>query len=131
MQNPARTLRIAGPLAVIVVAILYTLTNIAYFVGASKEEIMGSGRLVVSLLMNNIWGEKIERWVDFGVALSALGNVLAVVSRLSFKRRDEPFAHVTRPSLRVGSTRRPARKVPYPLALSWHQIARTRRHWSD
>jgi hypothetical protein len=62
------------------VAILYILSNVAYFAGASKMEIVGSGRLVVSLLMRNVWGEDIERWVDFGVALSTLGNVLAVVS---------------------------------------------------
>ncbi|KAJ3567535.1 hypothetical protein NP233_g6305 [Leucocoprinus birnbaumii] len=78
VRNPARTLRIAGPLAVVVVASLYILANIAYFAGASKSEILSSGRLVVSLLMNNIWGEQVERWVDFGVALSSLGNVLAV-----------------------------------------------------
>ncbi|KXN82126.1 High-affinity methionine permease [Leucoagaricus sp. SymC.cos] len=78
MRNPKRTIRIAGPLAVAVAAALYLFSNIAYFAGASKEEIIGSGRLVVALLMKNIWGEKIERWVDVGVALSALGSVLAM-----------------------------------------------------
>lgn len=80
MHNPARTIRIAGPLAIIAVAILYLFSNIAYFAGASKDEIIHSGRLVVSLLMRNVWGTKIERWVNFGVAGSSLGNVLAIVS---------------------------------------------------
>ena len=79
MHDPARTIRIAGPLAVVVVAILYLLSNIAYFAGASKDEIVHSGRLVVALLMRNVWGERVERWVDLAVAGSALGNVLAVV----------------------------------------------------
>ncbi|KAF9446973.1 high affinity methionine permease [Macrolepiota fuliginosa MF-IS2] len=78
VHNPARTIRIAGPLAVIMVATLYLLSNLAYFAGASKEEITNSGTLVVALLMRNIWGESIERWVDFGVALSTFGSILAV-----------------------------------------------------
>lgn len=83
MRNPARTIKIAGPLAVAVVAALYIFSNIAYLASASKEEIMNSGRLVVALLMKNIWGEKVERWVDFGVACSALGSVLAMVCNIS------------------------------------------------
>lgn len=79
VRNPARTIRIAGPLAIAVVAALYLFSNIAYFSGASKDEIVHSGRLVVALLMRNVWGEDVERWVDAGVACSALGNVLAVV----------------------------------------------------
>lgn len=79
MHNPAKTIKIAGPLAVVVVAVLYLLSNIAYFSGASKDEIVHSGRLVVALLMRNVWGERVERWVDLAVAGSALGNVLAVV----------------------------------------------------
>ncbi|KXN82125.1 High-affinity methionine permease [Leucoagaricus sp. SymC.cos] len=78
VRDPARTLQIAGPLAVIVVAVLYVLTDAAYSAGTSKAELVGSRRLVVSLLVRNIWGEDFERWVDCGVALSALGNVLAV-----------------------------------------------------
>jgi len=79
MKNPKRTIKIAGPLAVAVVAALYIFSNVAYLAGASKEEIVNSGRLVVSLLMKNIWGERIERFVDMGVALSAFGSVLAMV----------------------------------------------------
>ncbi|KAF9446972.1 high affinity methionine permease [Macrolepiota fuliginosa MF-IS2] len=78
MRDPARTIKIAGAWAIAVVAVLYLLSNVAYFAGASKDEIIHSGRLVVSLLMRNIWGEIVERWVNVGVACSALGNVLAV-----------------------------------------------------
>ncbi|KAF5349552.1 hypothetical protein D9756_008800 [Leucocoprinus leucothites] len=78
MKDPKRTIKIAGPLAVAVVAALYIFCNIAYLAGASKEEIIGSGRLVVALLMKNVWGENIERFVDVGVALSAFGSVLAM-----------------------------------------------------
>lgn len=79
VKNPKRTVRIAGPIAIAVVTILYILANIAYFAGATKEDITGSGRLVAALLFRNVYGPKAERALSVFVALSALGNVLAVV----------------------------------------------------
>lgn len=79
MKNPRRTIKVAGPLAVIIVAALFLFSNVAYLSGASKEEIVSSGRLVVALLMNNVWGEKVERFVDMAVSLSTFGSVLAMV----------------------------------------------------
>lgn len=55
------------------------LANIAYFAGATKEEIVGSGRLVAALLFRNVYGPKAERALSVFVALSALGNVLSVI----------------------------------------------------
>lgn len=79
VKNPKRTVRIAGPLAILIVTILYLLANIAYFAAASKEEITGSGRLVAALLFKNVFGDKAGRTLDVFVALSAMGNVLSVV----------------------------------------------------
>ena len=79
VKNPQRTVRIAGPLAIGVVTVLYLLANIAYFAGATKDEITSSGRLVAALLFRNVYGAKAERALSVFVALSALGNVLAVV----------------------------------------------------
>lgn len=79
MRDPAQTLRIAGPLAIITVTIFYLFCNIAYFAAASKEEITGSGRLVAALLFRNVWGPGTERFLNVFIALSALGNVLSVV----------------------------------------------------
>ncbi|KIK53749.1 hypothetical protein GYMLUDRAFT_49186 [Collybiopsis luxurians FD-317 M1] len=79
VKNPKRTIRIAGPLAILVVTILYILANISYFAAASKAEITGSGRLVAALLFKNVFGSKTERMLDVFVALSALGNVLSVI----------------------------------------------------
>ncbi|KAF8193407.1 high affinity methionine permease [Pholiota molesta] len=78
MHNPGRTLRIAGPLAIITVTVFYLLCNVAYYAAASKSEIVGSGRLVAALLFHNVWGKKAERVLSAFVALSALGNVLSV-----------------------------------------------------
>lgn len=79
MRNPARTLRIAGPVAIVSVTIFYLAANLAYLFAATKEEITGSGRLVASLLFRNVWGPNTERVLSGFVALSALGNVLSVV----------------------------------------------------
>ncbi|KAE9406925.1 high affinity methionine permease [Gymnopus androsaceus JB14] len=79
VKNPKRTVKIAGPVAILVVTILYILANIAYFAAASKQEITGSGRLVAALLFKNVFGDKAERLLDVFVALSAMGNVLSVI----------------------------------------------------
>ncbi|KAG5643288.1 hypothetical protein DXG03_001255 [Asterophora parasitica] len=79
VKDPKRTVRIAGPLAIGVVTVLYMLANIAYFAGASKEEITSSGRLVAALLFRNVYGPRAERALSALVALSALGNVLSVI----------------------------------------------------
>ncbi|KAG6853729.1 hypothetical protein C0991_001967 [Blastosporella zonata] len=79
VKDPKRTVRIAGPLAIAVVTVLYLLANIAYFAGASKEDITTSGQLVAALLFRNVYGPRAERALSAIVALSALGNVLAVI----------------------------------------------------
>jgi len=80
VHNPARTLRIAGPLSVVVAALFYLLCNIAYYSAVSKEEITNSGRLVAALLFKNVWGPQAERILSGFIALSSLGNVLSTVS---------------------------------------------------
>lgn len=79
VRNPRRTIRIAGPLAIVLITLLYILANIAYFAGASLEEIRTSGRLVAALLFKNVYGESAQRALSVFIALSALGNVLAVI----------------------------------------------------
>ncbi|KAF9552197.1 high affinity methionine permease [Agrocybe pediades] len=78
VKNPQRTVRIAGPLAIAVVTVLYVLANIAYFSAATKEEITSGGRLVAALLFRNVYGPKAERALSVFVAMSALGNVMSV-----------------------------------------------------
>ncbi|EAU84978.2 high affinity methionine permease [Coprinopsis cinerea okayama7 len=80
MRRPERTLRIAGPIAIGVVTVFYLAANLAYFSAASKDAITGSGRLVAALLFKNVWGPRTERILSGFVALSALGNVLSVIS---------------------------------------------------
>lgn len=78
-KNPVRTLKIAAPLALTAISILYMLVNIAYFAAVPKEEILEAQRLVAASLFRNVMGEKAERALSVFVALSAFGNVLSVI----------------------------------------------------
>ncbi|KAM5356675.1 hypothetical protein ACJ41O_003321 [Fusarium nematophilum] len=78
-RNPQRTLKIAAPVAIISVSILYMLVNIAYFAAVPKEEILASKRLVAASLFRNVMGSTAERALSVFVALSAFGNVLSVI----------------------------------------------------
>ena len=78
-KNPVRTLKIAAPLALGLVAVLYMLANIAYFAAVPREEILSSGRILAASFFRNVMGEKAERALSVFVALSAFGNVLSVI----------------------------------------------------
>ena len=78
-KNPVRTLKIAAPLALGSVAILYMFVNIAYFAAVPADEIIASKRLVAASLFRNVFGPKAERALSVFVALSAFGNVLSVI----------------------------------------------------
>ena len=79
VKNPVRTLKIAGPLALGSVSVVYMLVNIAYFAAVPKEDILTSGQTVAALYFRNMFGASAERALDVFVALSALGNVLSVL----------------------------------------------------
>lgn len=78
-RNPVRTLKRAAPTALITVAVLYMLVNIAYFAAVPKEEIIGSGRILAASFFRNVFGSRAERALSVFVALSAWGNVLSVI----------------------------------------------------
>ncbi|KAL1954087.1 hypothetical protein VTO42DRAFT_1775 [Malbranchea cinnamomea] len=78
-RNPVRTLKIAAPLALGVVAVLYMLANIAYFAAVPRDEILSSGRILAASFFRNVFGPRAERALSVFVALSAFGNVLSVI----------------------------------------------------
>lgn len=78
-RNPIRTLKIAAPTALGIVAVLYMLANIAYFAAVPKEEIISSGRILAASFFRNMFGARAERVMSVFVALSAFGNVLSVI----------------------------------------------------
>lgn len=78
-KNPVRTLKIAAPLAIGVISILYMFVNIAYFAAVPKEEILEARRLVAASFFRNMFGGRADRALSVFVALSAFGNVLSVI----------------------------------------------------
>lgn len=79
LTNPQRTLKIAAPLAVIGITVLYVLANVAYFAAIPKAELAQSEVIVAGLFFRNVFGESAAaRSLPAFVALSNIGNVLAV-----------------------------------------------------
>jgi amino acid transporter len=72
-------LKIAAPLAIGSVGILYMFVNIAYFAAVSKEEMLESGTVVAAVFFGNMFGKQAEKVMSVFVALSAFGNVLSVL----------------------------------------------------
>ena len=46
VRDPVRTIKFANPIALAFVAVMYLLANVAYFGAVSKNDILGSGRIV-------------------------------------------------------------------------------------
>jgi len=79
LKDPHRTLKVAAPLAIGGVTILYVLANVAYFAAISKEDLANSEVIVAGLFFRNVFGDgAAARALPVFVALSNLGNVLAV-----------------------------------------------------
>ena len=46
VRDPVRTIKLASPIALIFVTVTYLLANVAYFGAVSKQDILGSGRII-------------------------------------------------------------------------------------
>ncbi len=79
VKDPIRTLRISGPIAVIFLAIIYMLVNIAYYAVVPLDQLATSGRIVAANFFRICFGKQSEKAVSVIVALSALGNVMSVI----------------------------------------------------
>lgn len=79
IKNPERTVRIAGPLAIGLATLLYSLCNIAYFIVIPKDLIAHSGTIVAGHFFRIVFGDSAAaRLLPIVVAISNLGNVLVV-----------------------------------------------------
>ncbi|KAJ6576031.1 APC amino acid permease [Mycena vulgaris] len=79
VRDPVRTIKRAAPLAILSVAAVYMLVNIAYFAVVSKADILGSRQIVAALFFRNLFGPATERALSACIALSSLGNILSVL----------------------------------------------------
>ncbi|ANB14662.1 Mup1p [Sugiyamaella lignohabitans] len=78
-KNPHRILKIAAPLAITIVTILYMFVNLAYFAVVPRDQILNSGTILAGNFFGIVWGKRGETAMSVFVALSALGNVMAVI----------------------------------------------------
>ncbi|KAI3622873.1 methionine permease [Malassezia furfur] len=79
VRNPTRTLKIAGPLAIVSLTILYVLAQVAYFAAVPREEILESNQIIAANFFAHMFGEQSARALSVFVALSAVANVFSVV----------------------------------------------------
>lgn len=80
VKNPVRSIRRSGSISLLAVAILYMLANIAYFAAVPKDELLNSTQIAASLFFQHVFGSSgAVRGLNFLIALSAFGNLLAVL----------------------------------------------------
>ncbi|GHJ86259.1 hypothetical protein NliqN6_2661 [Naganishia liquefaciens] len=119
VRSPVRTIKIAGPLAIILITILYLLVQIAYFAAVSREDILGSTQIIAALFFQNMFGDSAARALSVFVALSAVANVFSVVfsqGRLNQALGRDGLV----PFSKILASNRPFKA---PLAgLTWHVI---------
>ncbi|KAJ9123357.1 hypothetical protein QFC22_001556 [Naganishia vaughanmartiniae] len=119
VKAPIRTIKIAGPLAIGVITILYVLTQVAYFAAVPKEDILGSSQIIAALFFENMFGASAAKALSVFVGISAVANVFSVVfsqGRLNQALGRDGLV----PFSKILASNRPFKA---PLAgLTWHVI---------
>ncbi|KAH7092499.1 high affinity methionine permease [Paraphoma chrysanthemicola] len=79
IRNPFQSLKRVAPISLIIVFILYVLANVAYFAAVPAAEIRESGELAAALFFEAVFGSKHARGLPALIAVSAAGNIMAVI----------------------------------------------------
>ncbi|CAM1507857.1 Fc.00g047050.m01.CDS01 [Cosmosporella sp. VM-42] len=80
VKNPIRQIKVNGVIALFTVTLLYILTNIAYLAAIPKKEIMSAKQVTATLFFEKVFSSSgAARGLNFLIALSALGNLIAVL----------------------------------------------------
>ncbi|KAG8626001.1 hypothetical protein KVT40_006402 [Elsinoe batatas] len=119
ISNPRKTLRIAAPLAIGGVTILYILANVAYFSAIPKQQMATSEALVAGVFFRNVFGGVAgSRALPSFVAASNLGCVMAV--SFAHSRVYQEFAKEgILPFSRFFASNKPFNAPAACLALHW------------
>lgn len=78
VANPVRTIKRTANTALVVVAILYVLVNVAYFAALPKLTILNSKQITATLYFETLFGSTAAKGLTILPILSAAGNMLAV-----------------------------------------------------
>ena len=80
VKNPVKSLRNNASISLLIVTILYLFANIAYFAAVPKAELKKSSQVAAALFFQHVFGKgKAAKGLNFLIALSAFGNLLAVL----------------------------------------------------
>jgi amino acid transporter len=117
IKKPFKTLRVAAPVSVFIVSVLYILANVAYFAAVPAEEIKTSKELTAALFFEHVFGEA-GRSLPALVAVSAAGNIMAVIIGATRQVREcgrqglVPWPH-------IWASTRPFGTPLAPILLKW------------
>ncbi|KAF1846367.1 high-affinity methionine permease [Cucurbitaria berberidis CBS 394.84] len=118
IKNPFHSLKRIAPLSLVIVFILYVLANVAYFAAVPADEIRKSGELAAALFFEAVFGTKSARGLPALIAVSAAGNIMAVIIGTTRQIREcgrqgvIPFPH-------VWASTRPFGTPFAPIMLKW------------
>ncbi|KAH7358968.1 high-affinity methionine permease [Plectosphaerella cucumerina] len=79
IKNPIPTLKKNGASSLLIVFVLYFLTNIAYFATVDKSEFATAGTTAAGIFFRTAFGTTAEKALNFCVLLSSFGNLLVVL----------------------------------------------------
>ncbi|KAF5683843.1 high-affinity methionine permease [Fusarium denticulatum] len=89
VKNPVQSLKKYAFAALTTVYVLYMFANVAWLSAVPKEELESSGLTAASLFFGKVLGNSgAVRGLNFLIALSAFGNIMAVIVGLSRRFRE-------------------------------------------
>ncbi|KAL1410513.1 hypothetical protein Q8F55_004526 [Vanrija albida] len=80
VKDPIRTIKKTANTALVSVAVLYLLVNVAYLTAVPAADIKKSSQTTAALFFKNVFGTTAAQVLSIIPALSALGNMLASVT---------------------------------------------------
>ncbi|KAL4749478.1 hypothetical protein BDW72DRAFT_194826 [Aspergillus terricola var. indicus] len=123
VKNPVKSLRIYATAALTTVYLLYMFANVAFFAAVPKEELKASSLTVASLFFSKVFGDSgAVRGLNFLIALSSFGNIIAVQVGLSRQIRECGRQGVL-PFTRFWVSTRPFGTPLGPYAVIWFMTA--------
>ncbi|KAL3433365.1 high affinity methionine permease [Aspergillus tetrazonus] len=123
VKNPVKSLKIYATVALTTVYLLYMFANVAFFAAVPKEELKTSSLTVASLFFSKVFGDGSSvRGLNFLVALSSFGNIIAVQVGLSRQIRECGRQGVL-PFTRFWVSTRPFGTPLGPYAVVWFMTA--------
>jgi amino acid transporter len=80
VKRPVITIKRNATIALVVVAILYVLANVAYMAAVPKADLIAAKQTAASLFFQNVFGSsRASKGLNFLIALSAFGNIISVL----------------------------------------------------